>query len=684
MQGLLRGFVAAGILSATVATTFAFGQAQTLPAPSAKKAAAYYHASLGHLYAELASQYGGRGEYVSKAIENYKLAMKADPETPSLAQELADLYLQSGQLRTATSEFEEVIKRNPDDLNARRILARFYTARIRESQQGRMNEEMLKLALEQYTKISDKAPRDTENWLMLGRLQKLAQNSRGAEIAYQKALAIDPENEDALTGLAMVYTDLGDNARAGEMLKKVAEKSPNLRTLAALAATYEQAKDYKLAAETYKRALDLNKENMDLKRAYGQALFSAEDYETATKVFEEVVAEEPNDLLASLRLSQIYRQKRDFAKARTYAAKASKLDPSNLEILYNEVSLLEAEGKTPEAIAKLQEILAGMPKKSESVSERSNRVIILERLGILQRMSEQTAGAVATFREIIELDPEVGARATAQIIDAYRAGKEYASAEKEVQAALKKYPQDRVIKVMAANVKMDLAQYKEAEALLKPLLDGKSDRETYITMAQLYEKSKNYTELSKSIDSAEKLSTTPEEKESVYFLRGAMYERMKKYDLAEIEFKKVLEISPDSPAALNYLGYMLADRNIRLNEALEMIQKAVDLDPYNSAYLDSLGWAYFRLNRLEDAAEQLQRSLARGSRDATVHDHLGDVYAGQNKLKEAIAQWDLAIHEWHNSAPSEVDPAEVAKIQKKLENAKIRLAKETGTQRREQ
>jgi tetratricopeptide (TPR) repeat protein len=684
MLSKLRWYFVAGAVLSVIVTGPASAQGTSTEPEKPNRSAAYYHAALGHLYAELAAQYGGRGEYVKKAIDNYKLAMRHDPSTGTLAQKLADLYLQTGQIRSAVAEFEEAVRRNPDDVNSRRILARFYTARIRDGQQNRMNQEMLKSALEQYTKISEKAPQDLENWLMLGRLQKLAQNSSDAEKAYKKALEIDPENEDALTGLAMVYSGLGDNTSAAQMLKKVADKNPNLRTLAELAAAYEQMRDYKLAAEAYKKALELNKENTDLKRAYGQALFSADDLAAAQAVFEEILKEEPNDLLSNLRLSQIFLRKREYPKARDFALKARQLDPNNLEIRYNEVAILEAEGKTQEAIQTLKQILAGMPKRPDSVSERGNRVLLLERLGILYRYAEQTQQAVAAFREIADIDPDNAHRAAAQIVDALRAGKEYEAADKEATAALQKYPSDRIVKVMAANVHMDLGRFKEAETLLKSLLDGKNDRETWLSVAQVYERAKRFDDMAKAINNAEKLSRTDEEKEGVWFMRGAMYERQKKYDLAEAEFRKVLKQSPDSASALNYLGYMLADRNVRLNEALEMIQKAVEMEPNNSAYLDSLGWVYYRLNRLEEAEDYLRRSLERGSRDATVHDHLGDVFSSRGKLKEAISQWGVALREWHSASPSERDPEAVAKIQKKLEGAKIRLAKEAAAPRQEQ
>jgi tetratricopeptide (TPR) repeat protein len=667
-----HNLLAAGVL---LAATFP-ALADSAPVAKSSKATAYYHAAMGHLYAELAAQYGGRGEYLNKSIENYKLALRADPEAGGLAQELADLFVQSGQIRAAVNEFEETVKRNPDDLNARRILGRLYMARIRDGQQNRVNEEILKQAIAQYEKVSEKAPGDIENWLLLGRLHKLGQNSSAAEKAFKRALEINPESEDALTGLAMVYSDLGDTTQASQLLKRVADRSPSLRTLAALAAAYEQMKEFKLAAQTYQRALDLNKDNTDLKRAYAESLFKADDNVEAKRVFDELIGEDPRDILALLRMSQLCRAEHDYAHAREYAKRARELDPANLEILYNEVSLLEAEGKTAEATARLKELLDGMAKRPTSLAERGNRAILLERLGLLYRNADQTQLAVATFREIAELDPAASARAEAQIIDTLRVGKEFAAAEKAAVEARKRFPDDRVLKTIVATLYTDLARFPEAEGLIKTLFDGKTDRDVWISLAQVQEKAKNFAGMAKSLDEAEKLSSANDDKENVYFLRGAMFERQKKFEQAETEFRKALKLNPNSASALNYLGYMLADRNVRLSEALEMIKKAVDLDPSNSAFLDSLGWVYFRLDRLDDAATQLRSSIERGSRDATVHEHLGDVYSSQDRLKDAITSWERAIREWQSNAPSEMDPAEVAKIQKKVDGARLRLAKE--------
>jgi tetratricopeptide (TPR) repeat protein len=218
---------------------------------------------------------------------------------------------------------------------------------------------------------------------------------------------------------------------------------------------------------------------------------------------------------------------------------------------------------------------------------------------------------------------------------------------------------------------------------MKKLLDGKDDRNTHLALAQVYEKTKNYPEMGKALDAAEKLSKSSEEKEAVYFMRGAMFERSKNHDAAEVEFRKVIGINAENASALNYLGYMLADRNIRLEEALSLIGKAVELEPNNGAYLDSLGWVYFRLDKLDEAETYLRRAVERTPRDPTVNDHLGDVLAKRGKLKDAIAQWETALKEWHASPPSEMDGVEVAKVGKKLEGAKVRLAQESRPVRKQ-
>ena len=106
---------------------------------------------------------------------------------------------------------------------------------------------------------------------------------------------------------------------------------------------------------------------------------------------------------------------------------------------------------------------------------------------------------------------------------------------------------------------------------------------------------------------------------------------------------EALVLEPDSAPVLNYLGYMNADRGVRLDESLALIEKAVALDPDNGAYLDSLGWALFRLSRLEKAEDNLRRAVTRPGVNAVVFDHLGDTLERRGNVQEALVFWKQAL-----------------------------------------
>lgn len=679
LAAALALFQPAKLKAQTPATKPANG-ASTLPESTKQatspKAAAYYHYSLGHLYEELAGTYGNRTEYVNKAIENYRLAMQEDPSASFLVEEIAELYRVAGRIREAVEEAEQALKANPNDLNARRVLAHIYTQQIGDAQTNHIDEGMARRAVEQYKLITAKDPKDTDSLIMLGRLDKLLNDSVDAEAAFNKVLATDPDNEDAITGLASVYSDRGDARKASELLEKLVKKSPSPRALVALADSYQQMREYALAAEVYKKAiaLDPNRPELKLALALDQALSGQLD--EALKSYQQAAEANPQDSQPYLGMSQIYREQKNFALARKMNDKAKELEPDNLKIQLNEVALLEEEGKTNDAIATLKGILDRTSKRNYNPEERQTRAQVLEQLGSLYSKGEQYEQAVDAYRQIEALDSDFAARAEAQIIDTYRLAKDYAKAQQQSDAALKKFPNDRTIREVDAQLLADQGKPDVAIIELKKLLDGKNDREIYIQMANVYEKAHNYGEMGKAIDAAGKLSQEQSDKATILFMRGSMYERQKKYDLAEKMFRQVLEVDPKNAEALNYLGYMLADQNVRLQEAQDLIKRAVDLDPNNGAFLDSLGWVYYRLNRLDDAEQQLTRSLQLMSKDPTIHEHLGDVYFKQGKLKEAIDQWQSSLKNWNAGAPSDFEPDEVAKVQKKLDSARVRLAQE--------
>src|ERR1700730_6128431 len=556
---------------------------------AADKAAAYYNFAMGHLYAELAGAFGNRSDYTNKAIEFYRQAMKFDPAASFLSEELTDLYIQAGRIKDAVSEAEDLLKQNPENLEARRLLGRIYARLIGDPQQNKVNEDMLRRAIEQFQKVTEKDPKDVESWLMLGRLDRVNHNSVEAEKAFKKVLDQDANNEEALTGLAMVYSEVGDTKNAIEMLRLATSKSPNPRTLSALANFYEQTHDYMSAIDAWRQALQMDPENSRMKRALAEDMLRIDHFDEALKLYTEIAAADPRDTQVQLRLSELYRQRGDFAKARTAFNKARELDRDNIEVRYDEVNLLDAEGKTDDAIAALRAILNDTAKKTYTDSEKNARTTLLERLGLLYRTAGRYNEAVEAYRQIAQVDSNAAARASVNIVDTWRIAKDLNKAQEEAQAALKKFPADRMVKLVHASLLSDQGKTDEAVAELRNLMTGDKDRETQLAIAQVYEKGKRFGEMAKALDGAEKLSESNQDKQQVIFMRGAMFERTKDYDAAEAEFRKVLAMDPQNAGALNYLGYMLADRNVRLDEAQTMISKAVQLDPQNGAYLDSLG-----------------------------------------------------------------------------------------------
>jgi tetratricopeptide (TPR) repeat protein len=657
--------------------------AQTTAAPdkaSADKAAAYYNFAMGHLYAELAGAYGNRSEYVNKSIDFYRQALKLDPAAGYIFEELTDLYIQTGHLRDAVTEAQDMLKRNPDNLEARKILGRIYTRMIGDAQQGKINDDMLKQAIEQYKAITAKDSKDLESWLNLGRLYRVSNNSVESEKAFKHALELDSSSEDALSGLASVYLDIGDTKKAIEMLRAVTDNDPSPRTLEILAESYDQVRDYKNAAEVLKKALEMAPDNGRLKRKLAQNLLLSEQYDAALKMYNDLIAEDPKDSQLQLRISEIYRTRRDFDKARTALDKAKELDADNLDVRYEEVNLLADQGKNDDAVKALKSILDDMVKKSYSASEKANRLMLLERLAMLYRSENKYAEAADTFQQMSEIDPDSGPKISKAIVETWLVAKDYKKALAEANAGLKKYPNENISKLAHASVLAEMGKVDEGVAELRALHsdDKAKNREIELAIAQFYEKGKRYQDEAKALDEAEKLSDSQQDKTNVNFMRGAMYERMKKYDAAEAEFRKVLATDADNAGALNYLGYMFAEAGIKLDEAAKLVGRALELDPQNGAYLDSLGWVYFRQNRLPEAENLLVQALQRIGKDPTVHDHLGDIYFKQGKTKDAIMQWQASMQEYEAGLAQDMEPSDVAKINKKLESARVRLAKENG------
>ena len=207
-----------------------------------------------------------------------------------------------------------------------------------------------------------------------------------------------------------------------------------------------------------------------------------------------------------------------------------------------------------------------------------------------------------------------------------------------------------------------------AITILRDLVDARpGDLIPYMTLGRLLNQHKRYREAADIFNKAIALIAVPRRQHWDYFYRRAIsYERLKEWDKAEASFKKALELDPNRATVLNYLGYSWVDQGINLEEGLDMIRKAVKLQPEAGFIVDSLGWAYYRLKRYDEAVIELEKAIAKRSMawDPVVNDHLGDAYWQTGRKTEAHFQWQHALD-------AKPDEGEKVKILKKLATGMI-------------
>lgn len=191
----------------------------------------------------------------------------------------------------------------------------------------------------------------------------------------------------------------------------------------------------------------------------------------------------------------------------------------------------------------------------------------------------------------------------------------------------------------------DLDRTEEAIAGLEAMAAERPDRsDPWITMGDLRRGHERWDEAVQAYDQAVALIGEPEAHHwRLYYVRGITLERAKQWPRAEADFLKALELEPDQPYVLNYLGYSWVDQGINLGRALEMIEGAVDQRPNDGFIVDSLGWAHYRLGDYTEAVRQLERAVELQPDDPTINDHLGDAFWRVGRHTEAAFQWRRAL-----------------------------------------
>jgi len=643
--------------------------------PTVDHAASYYHYGLAKLYEDQAVA-NGRQDLATQAIEQYKLALGADPDSPVLADGLANLYFRLGRIREAVSAAQDQVNKHPEDIEAHMLLGRVYLRSLGDGQ-GPQSNDILQAAIKEYEKIVALKPQDLETRLLLGQLYGLNHDSAKAEAEFKAAQRIDGTSEEVVLSMARLYSEQGDLEKATKVITDVPEGDRTSRMDFALAGLYDTLKKPKEAAEAYQAALDQDPDNTDARRGLAAALTASGQMDAAAKVYSQIIGSDPQDPQALIHQAEIQRQQGKYEQSLATLKTAQSLVTENPELSFNEALDYDALGRYNDAIQTLRSVLAATASADGKYSdgERNNRSIFLDRLGIVAREAGRTDDAVDAYKQLAALGGDYQSRGAEGEVMAYRDAHQWVLALQAAAEAAKAVPANHEIQLTYASQLADTGKVEEGLKLAQAQLTGTpDDRDVYFAIGDINVRARRWKDASLALDKAEALSPKPEQKVFIYYSRAALAEGQKNYEQAESELRKGLAIEPDNAALQNYLGYMFADRGTHLDEAVAMLKKAVAFDPQNGAYLDSLAWAYFKQGQYALAEDYSHKALQRLANDPAILDHMGEIDARNGKLQQAIAEWQKSLESYATSLAPEADPTDVAKVQHKLEGARVRLA----------
>ncbi|MDP9339470.1 MAG: tetratricopeptide repeat protein [Acidobacteriota bacterium] len=645
------------------------------------RADAYYNFTMGHIY-EQQYETTSKPEFATQAIEAYKKAYALDPKSPVIGERLAEMYWKAQRTREAVTEAQALLKRDPNDIQSRRLLGRIYLRSLGDFNAGNGQSEIVERAIEQYAEIYRLDPGDAESALWLARLYRLRNEHDKAEAVLRGILKEDPDNEPAIEQLTQLLLDEGKAPEAIALLEEVTSRSPSSAMLDLLGDAYTQSHDLPKAEVAYRKATELDPSELSHQRGLGQTLMAEEKYSDALAVYQKLTELMPDDADIYLRIAQIYRELHQLNKAEDNLVKARQYAPGSLEVMYNEAMLYQAQGRNDDAIRVLSDAVTGIKAQQPGLPSRARSLAILyQQLGQLYRDTQNYQAAIYTYQELGRLGEEEDRRARLLMMDIYRASKDLPKALQTGKEAVAKYPNDLPLRSSEALLLGESGQTEEGVKMLRTQLTGKpGDREVYLNIAQVYERGRHYKEAEEAAKAAEVLPGQGRDNEMVWFLLGAIYERQKFFDRAEEQFKKVLAVNPRNAPVLNYYGYMLGDLGIRLDEAEALVKRALKEEPFSGAYLDSLGWVYLKENKLGEAETTLRKALEHESHDATIHSHLGDLYAKTARPELAAAEWEKSLSEWKRSLPADIETDKVAELEKKLSQVKHRVAQKSSAQ----
>ena len=652
----------AGVLLVAAAPAFA----QSAPAdPASRTGEAYAQFMLGR-HLETADD-------IPNAIAAFKRGIQLDPQAADIIAELAGLYMRQSRLDEALQTGEQAIKIDPANREAHRVLGIVYATLVesgrrsnaRTGQTATSLAENLTKAIEHLEQAIDRQlDSDPNVRATLSRLYLASGQNDKAIPLLQELVSQEPGWSDGPTLLAQAYAGAGRDAEAIVWLEKSAAEDPDLYTT--LATFYERARRWKDAANAYKRAIAASPGSVDLKLQYATALMNVGDKEAlgdARDALNAIIASRPNDVRSLFQLSQVQRRLGDLPAAEA-AARRVIAQNGRSPMGYYALAMALEERREYQGVVDALVPAAAQFRANPSSNPASDLGLLLPHLGFAYQELGDYDKAIATFDEAHKLSP-ADATVTAYLAQANLTAKKYGAVIELTRKARAQNPDEIRFARLEAQALKSSGKADEAVSLLQDFAKRQDKPESYIALAQMYSDTKRGSEAVKVLQDAQ---TKFPDDTTIGFELGAVFDKQKKFADAEAAFRQVLQKEPDNAPAMNYIGYMLAERGERLTESVDLLKKALAIEPDNGSYLDSLGWAYYKSDKLPLALDNLQRAADQLKSNSVIQDHYGDVLYRLSRFDEAIAAWQKALG-------GDNDTIDRPAIDRKIKTAKQKLGK---------
>ena len=638
------------VLPVLVTTTVgpATAQAPAAPEPSAR-AEAYARFMVGRHLEGL--------EDTDGAVQAFRDAARLDPAAGEPLAELAALYARAGRARDAMGAAEEALSREPDNRSAHRVLGLAYAAAAASREGTREDVDQAIVHLEQ---ARGSVVRDLQVELTLARFY-LRRVETDEAIALLEDLSKDQlAYAPASVLLAEAYQQAGRDDEALSTLEEaVGSTRPTYRMLARLGELYDQARRWRDAAEAYRGAVALNPRSAGVRRRLAAAWIEAGEAARARDVLEGVIEMRPRDAASHHMLAEVEIALTNFDAAESAARRLLELEPDGLRGPYVLAQVFERRHE----YERVAETLAPVLERARAMRPQRLLAETLDQLGRAYQWLDDADSAARVYEDAVSLMPSsLGFQA--RLAQAYVDADRHADAERLLARARGGSPANLTLAVIEADLHGRRGDVGRGEdLLLEVLAENREVARAHLALASFYSEHDRPREAVLVLESAQQ--QFPGET-SILFLLGAVLEQSGRFAAAERAFRRVLEQDSEHAQALNYLGYMLADRGERLDESVALIARAIETDPHNGSYLDSLGWAYFKLDRLDLAEPPLRAASDQLQRNSVVQDHLGDLLNRLERYAEAIAAWRRAL-------AGDGEEIDRAVIERKIMDAQRRL-----------